>query len=515
MAQAKQRRGRGTIVLALLAVAAMVLSACGGLSGDDDSSDSGSKSLRIGMASDAQSLDPPNFVLAGDFTRDALAYETLVNLTNSGEFEPGLATSWKQLSPTEWEFTLREDVKFHDGTDFDSAAVKASLERAATQSQGKGFLGVIKEVQTPDPTTAVIVLSKPFSSILNNLTVMVAAIISPQALEEKDDKQLAKEPVGTGPYKFVSWTPDTSMVFEANPDYWGEKPTLEKVDFIPIPEASTRFSALQANDVDVIENPPPDQLGAIKSSDDLYEIIEPKARPIFLGFNLETVQNLKLRQAVAHAIDRNAIVDNVLEGVGTPANEGLVSPEFLTNDPPISLDYSPEEAKKLVAESGVKNPELSLTLPTARYLKDKEIGEVVQQQLAAVGIKLKLDVQEAGSWYQSLLDHKTEMYYLGWGMSSGDPADMLLRVFRSDSVNNMSQLNSPEIDKQIDSLATLEVGSAERSQVMQDIQREVVEDQAVVIPIYHMANFFAARKSVQGFHTTTSELIDLSQVTIE
>jgi len=466
------------------------------------------------MASDAQSLDPPNFVLAGDFTRDNLVYETLVKLTNDGKFQPGLATSWKQTSPTVWDFTLRTGVKFQDGTAFDSAAVKKSLERASTQSQGKGFLSMIKEVQTPDATTARIVLSKPFSSILNNLTVPVASIISPKALDDMTPKQLSQHPVGTGPFEFVSWVPDTKMTFKAFPDYWGAKPKLKTVEFIPIPEDSTRYSALQAGDVDVIENPPPDQLSTLKSSTEFYPIVEPKARPIFLGFNLKTVTNPLIRKAVAHAIDRNAIVKDVLEGVGNAANEGLVSPEFLKNDPPIKLDYNPVEAKKLLKQAGNQHPTLTLTLPSARYLKDQEVGQVVQQQLAQVGIKLKLDVQEAGTWYQSLLDHKTQMYYLGWGMSSGDPGDMLLRVFRSDSVNNMSQLNNPQIDQEIDSLATLPVGSDQRSQVMQKIQRQIVVDDAVVIPLYHMVNFYAARNGVKDFHTTTSELIDLSNTSV-
>jgi len=504
---------RRSILLVGLCVGALLVSSCGGLSSSDDSG-AESEVLRIGMASDAQSLDPPNFVLAGDFTRDNLVYDTLIKLTNDGKFEPSLATSWKQVSPTVWDFTLRDGVKFQDGTAFDSAAVKKSLERAETQAQGKGFLSVIKEVQTPDPLTARIVLSQPFSSILNNLTVPVASIISPKALDDMTPKQLAQHPVGTGPFTFVSWVPDTKMTFKANPDYWGTKPKLKKVEFIPIPEDSTRFSALQAGDVDVIENPPPDQVDTLKSSSDFYPIIEPKARPIFLGFNLKTVPNPLIRKAVAHAIDRDAIVKDVLEGVGNPADEGLVSPEFLKNDPPIKVDYDPAESKKLLAQAGNPHPTLTLTLPSARYLKDKEIGEVVQQQLAKVGIKLKLDVQEAGTWYQSLLDHKTQMYYLGWGMSSGDPGDMLLRVFRSDAVNNMSQLKSPEIDKEIDSLATLPVGSAKRNQVMQDIQRQVVVDDAVVIPIYHMVNFYAARKAVKDFHSTTSELIDISKTSV-
>ena len=465
------------------------------------------------MTSDAQSLDPPNFVLVGDFTRDNLLYEGLVRLGKDNKIEPALATQWTEVSPTEWDFTLREGVTFHDGAALDSTAVKKSLERAAKQPQGKGFLSTIKEVQTPDPMTARIVLTRPFSALINNLTVPVAAIISPKALDEKDAKALAKEPVGTGPYKFVSWTPDTKMTFEANREYWGEKATLDRVEFIPIPEASTRYSALQAGDVDVIESPPPDQLEALKSSADLQPITEPKARPIFIGFNLKTVKNPLVRKAVAHAIDRDAIVGGVLEDVGKSAAAGIVPATAGSTD--LSLDYDPAKAKALLKQAGVTNPTLSLTLPTARYLKDKEIGEVLQRQLADVGITLTLDIQEPGTWYQSLMDHNTEMYYLGWALVTGDASDLYQRLFRSDSVTNMSDLQDSALDQKLASLDVLKLGSPERDAAMEEIEARLVADDAVVIPLYFMENFFAASKKVKGFHTTLTELIDLSGTTID
>ncbi|WP_169945356.1 ABC transporter substrate-binding protein [Microbispora sp. H11081] len=512
----RTRSGRRLAPLSLALAASLALAGCG-LSGAEDSSSEGTAAakavLTIGMSSDAESLDPPNFVLAGDFARTALIYETLVKLTNDGKFEPGLATAWKQVSDTVWEFQLREGVTFHDGTPFDSAAVKTSLERAAQQKQGSGFLKMIKTVETPDPLTARLVLSEPFSSILNNLTVPVAAIISPAALTAKGDK-ISTEPVGTGPYKFSQWVPDTSIVLNKHEGYWGQPAALDTVTFVPIPEASTRFSALQSGDVDVIENPPPSELATIKASKDMYPIIESKARPVFVGFNLKEVPDVKVRKAIAHAIDKEAMVKNVLEGVGRPALEGLVPPEFINNDPPIGLKYDPEESRRLLAEAGAQNLTIDLVLPTERYLKDKEMGEVLQQQLAEIGIKVNLKVQEPGTWYQSLLDHETQMYWLGWGMSSGDPADMLLRVFHSTAVNNMSQYAQKDVDAQIASLSTLEVGSEERNQLMQDIQRRVVEKDVAVVPIYHMSNFYAARSGVQGFHTTTSELLDLSAVKV-
>lgn len=500
----------------IAAIAALAVVAGCGLGGSDTDGSGGDDdaTLRIGMASEAQSLDPPNFLLAGDLTRMDHLYEGLVSLNADGSISPSLATDWEQLSDTEWEFTLREGVTFHDGEVFDAAAVETSLERARTQSQGQGFLAVIEDVEVIDDSTVVLVLERPFSSILNNLTIPAAAIISPLALEESGD-DIATAPVGTGPYQFVSWTPDTSMVFERFDEYWGEPAALAEVEFLPIPEASTRFAALQAGDVDVIENPPPTEVATLEASEDLYAIIEPRGRPIFLGFNLETVPNVNVRRAVAYAIDQEAIVESVLEGVGRPATEGLIPPEFIEGAEPVGYPYDPEAARAELEGVDPAELEIEFAVPTERYLRDQEIAEVIVDQLSEVGITVSLNAQEPGTWYQSLLDRETEMYWLGWGLTTGDPADVFERVFRTDAVNNMSQFSDPASDALIEELATTPVGTPERLQILEDLQRTVVEDEVAVVPIYQSSNFYAARVGVQGFGTTITEMIDLSEVTVD
>lgn len=502
-------------VIAMLAGVCLVLGGCG-LGGSDSTggSDPAASTLRIGMASEAQNLDPPNFLLAGDLTRMDHLYEGLVSLNDDGSIAPALATSWEQLSDLEWEFVLRDGVVFHDGTEFDAASVEVSLERARTQSQGQGFLAVIEDVEVVNDLTVKLILERPFASILNNLTVPAAAIISPAAIETNEE-ELSQNPVGTGPYQFASWTPDTSMVFERFDDYWGEPAALAEVEFLPIPEASTRLSALQAGDVDVIENPPPNELSTIEESDGIYAIIEPRARPIFLGFNLETVPNVDLRRAVAYAIDQEAIVDSVLEGVGRAATTSLITPEFIEGFDPVGYEFDPEQARALVENLEPAELEIALTVPTERYLRDTQIAEVIVSQLADVGITASTTVQEPGIWYQSLLDHETEMYWLGWGLSTGDAADIFERVFRSGVVNNMSQFSDVRSDQLIDELASIPVGSSERDEVLEELQRIVVEEEILVVPIYHSANFYAARDGVQGFATTIAEMIDLSDVVVD
>ncbi|MFI6451317.1 ABC transporter substrate-binding protein [Streptosporangium amethystogenes] len=505
---------RGVAALALLT--SLTLAGCGLNSGDSEESAPAAAedaTLRIGMASDAQSLDPPNFSLTADFIRLDLIYERLVKLDPNGKPIPGLATSWEQNSDTEWTFTIRDGITFTDGTDLTPEVVKTNLERAIKAPQGKGYLGVIKSVELVGDKQVKLILSRPFSSLLNNLSVPVAGIISAKAIKE-NEKNLSANPVGTGPYTLKSWNPDERMVLERNEGYWGEKSQVKTVEIVPIPEASTRLAALQSGDVDVIENPPPSELSLIKESPDINELIEPKAQPIFLGFELKQVPDVKVRRAIAMAIDKESIVKNVLEGVGTPATNGLLPPALVTAAAdPINIDHDLEGAKKLMAEAGAGDLTLDLVLPASYYLKDKEVAEVIKSQLKEIGVTANLKVQESGTWFTSLLEHKTQMYWLGWGVAAGDPADMLTRVFRSGAVNNMAGYSGA--DKEIDKLALLPIRTPEREALMNEIQRKIVEEDVVVVPIHYSTNFYATRAEVQGFHTTMASLWDLSGVTVK
>lgn len=500
---------------ALAVLTSLSLAGCGLSAGGSGQGSAAAENatLRVGMGVDLQSFDPPNFSLASDFTRLDLVYERLVTLGDDGSPLPGLATEWEQTSDTEWTFTIREGVTFSDGTELDAEDVKVTLERSAQETQGSGYLGVIESVDVIDDYTVKLNLSEPFSGLLNNLSVPVAGIVSATAIEENEGG-LSAEPVGTGPFVLKSWDPDELMVLERNEDYWGDKPPVETLEISIIPEASTRFAALQSGDIDIIENPPPSDLGFIRDSGELTELIEPKAQPVFLGFELEEVPDIDVRRAIAMAIDKEAIVRDVLEGVGEPATSGLIPPTLITPaDDPINIDHDPEGARKLLEEAGVKDLRLDLVLPTGSYLKDPEVAEVIRAQLEDVGITADLVVQESGTWFTSLLEHETQMYWLGWGITAGDPADFLTRVFHSEAVNNMSGYS--ESDKDIEELATLPVRTEEREELLNKIQHDIVEENVAVVPIYYATNFYATGPNVEGFHTTKSTLWDLSEVVVK
>ena len=371
---------------------------------------------------------------------------------------------------------------------------------------------MIEKVEVVNPAKVELHLSEPFSSLLNNLSVPVAGIISAKAIADAP-KKLANTPAGSGPFVLKSWNPDERMVLERNEDYWGDKPGIKTLEILPIPEASTRFAAVQSGEVDIIENPPPSELEAIRGSNEIKEILEPKAQPVFLGFELKEVPDVKVRKAIAMAIDKKAIVDDVLEGIGEPADKGLLPPELITPaDQPVNIPHDLAGAKKLMSEAGVGDVKLKLVSPAARYLKDNDVAAVIKAQLAKIGVTADLQIQESGTWFTSLLEHRTQMYVLGWGVTAGDPADLLTRVFTSGAVNNMAGYSGA--DKQIKQLATMQVKSEEREDLMNEIQRKIVMEDVVVVPIYHSKNFHAARSTVEGFGTTTANIWKLAQVSV-
>lgn len=498
---------------ALAATLGLVLASCGLSSGDSSTTSDTDLSITMATSVDAGTLDPPNFSATTDTARMDLIYERLTLLEEDGTISPWLATSWEQTDDTTWVFELREGVEFTDGTAFDGEAVKTSLERAAEAPQGSGLLGVIESVDVLGDHEVQLNLSAPFSGILHNLSVAAAGIISPTAIAENEDG-LAQEPVGTGAFMLDSWNIDESMTLVRNEDYWGETGNVQTLEIVVIPEASTRLSALQAGDVDIIENPPTSERETIEASDSMNILLAQKAQPVFLGFELENVPDLELRRAIAMAIDTDAIVNDVIEGIGEPADNGFLPPHLLTppEDDPIAIEFDPEGARAIVESEGLEGTEISLTLPQEYYLRDAEIGEVIQSQLADVGITLNLVIQDGGTWYSTLLEHDTEMFYLGWGITAGDPADTLTRLFRSDAVNNHWGFSG--LDEEIDQLASLEVQTDERNDLMNDIQRVLIEDQVAVIPLYQSVNYYATDASVDGFRTVRSVQWDFSDVTI-
>src|SRR5262245_35597902 len=242
---------------------------------------------------------------------------------------PRLATSYEVMSPTKVRFKLRPGVKFHDGTPFNAAAVKFTFERAFKSdppARWASLAGPIAAAEVVDDLTVDIVTKEPYGPILRSMAMLYVSIVSPTAVQKQGEGFL-RAPVGTGPFKFVEWRTNTQIVIERTPDYWGDKAPMDRVVFQVIPEEGARMIALQAGDADMVMFPPTTQLEQFRK-DPKYTVHEaPGLRVVYIGLNLKMppLDDVRVRQALLQAVDRKAILDNVVEGLGVPARS-YISP---------------------------------------------------------------------------------------------------------------------------------------------------------------------------------------------
>ncbi|MFV1991249.1 MAG: ABC transporter substrate-binding protein [Acidimicrobiales bacterium] len=470
------------------------------------------------MGTEPLAFDPPNYLATTDLIVTNLIFDGLVQFDNELNIVPALATEWEQLDETTWQFKLRDDVVFSDGSDFNAEDVKASFERGVTMRRGKAFIGFIESVDIVDDYTVNINLANPFGPFLQHMATPVAVVTSSDYLAETSDEDLQLNPLGTGPYMLEEFIPQQSTTLVRNENYWGDEPYyLDSVVFNVIPEEATRYAALQAGDVDVIENPPPTEAGTIESSPDFVLIKSPATRDIRLAFQVQNdpVDNPTLRKAIAHAIDASALVSFVVEDLARTADSGWLPPEVFKTNPPVSLEYDPDLARELLAEAGYPDGlTLELRTPEGRYLRDREIAEAIQGQLAEVGITVELKTMEWGAYLDSLGANEGQMFIIGWGVSTGDPAVVSRQNLYSDSAYNFAGYKNPRIDEIINEADQLSDQDA-RAALYQEMTEIILVEDTIMKPIYWKLNVYAARSVVHDFQPTPLEQIDVSQTWIE
>ena len=298
-----------------------------------------------------------------------------------------LAKDWEVAEDgLTWTFYLREGITFHDGAPFNAEAVKKSFDRILDPALGaprRSNFDMIDRLEVVDEYTVNIITKVPYAALPSLLTCYNAVILSPKAIEEYGD-QYSTHASGTGPFKLSEWIPGESMTLVRNDNYWGEKPSIEKLVLKIIPEDATRVMALQTGEVDFISNVPPFEIKNLEAHKDIRVEMHEGFRTIYLGMVLKRppFDNILVRQALNYAIDREALINGFLEGAATIA----VGPEA-TSIPGASSDlfqytYNPEKAKQLLAEAGYPNGfEIDFVSPQGRYIMDRQIAEAIQAQL--------------------------------------------------------------------------------------------------------------------------------------
>jgi peptide/nickel transport system substrate-binding protein len=474
----------------------------------------------------AQGVDPTT--LDPHWHEETPAYNVLLNIYDTLLFRdkdlkiiPWLATSWKLLAPTTWEFKLRQGVKFHNGEEFDAEAVKFSLDRLRDpelKNRQAGNFRLVTNVEVVDRYTVRIHTSKPFPTLENQLALR-GAIMAPKHFRGKDKAFADRNPVGTGPYKFVRWARDEQLVLEANPDWWGGAPKVKTLIFRPIPEHAVRVAALQAGEVDIAVNVPPHLVPIIDKHPRLYVSKAPSVRTIFIpiytyqfdaankpvGPVEGPTRDKRVRQAIIAAVEPDDIIKNVLEGQAIRTATPLTSKHFGFDRTLAPVKQHPDRVKKLLAAAGFPGGvDLVLNSPDGRYLKDKEVSEAVAGQLTKAGIRTRVRTFEWATYLnQMVYIHKAHpMYLIGWGNTTWDADGTLFPLWRSG--NPLANHHHPDFDGMIDEAQTA-VDPKRRLELYARAQRLMLEEGAV-LPLYQQMDLYGVNKRV-NFQALSSEQI--------
>jgi peptide/nickel transport system substrate-binding protein len=492
-----------------LAAAVVVVLGAVLISAPNHAAGQGAAALRVAMGTDANTFDPHNFRSGYDLLLDDLIYDTLVGIDADMKLYPRLASSWRQVDDRTWVFSLRRGVKFHDGTDFNAEAVRVNFERASKALKAQTYYNVIERVTALDDFTVQFRLQRAFAPFLTNLAIPVGGVISPTALQRYGDG-IVRNPVGTGPYRLREWVPSDRVVLTQNETYWGPKPSLQQVVFRPIPEEGTRFLAIAGAEVDAIINPPAHLIRSLRSHPDYHVLVSPQARTLWLGFNFDdgVLKDRRVRQAVAAAVNRGALVEQVLEGLVREASTGVVPPEVLRTSPAVSQAFNPDSARRLLREAGYGGGlELRLWTPEGRYFGDRRVAEVVQEQLRAVGINAQMRVWEYGAYVGSLFRHEQQLWIIGWGFTA-HPDAMFRAAFHSKGEANWTAYRNSQFDRLVDDAPAI-IDQREMARAYRSIQRLLIQEDVAMVPIYHATNIYVVRRYVEDFRPHPLELLDL------
>lgn len=486
---------RTLIIMAL--VLSFVLTACGGKgSGADDT-------LTIAMVSDAVSLDPTQTNDTYSSNVSFQIYEGLITHDNNNKIVPVLAESYEQVDDVTYRFKIREGVKFHNGEELTPEDVVFSLKRCIDSPNIKHLFNVIDKdsVKVVDGNSVEFKLLAPYTPILHNLCHPGAFIQNEKAVTEGgSDYQM--NPVGTGPYKFVSWAKADNIKLEKNEDYWGEPGNMNTIIFRIIPEGTNRTIELESGGVDIAYDIIPTDLKKIDENDELQLFRDFSLGTHYIGINVskEPLNNLKVRQAIRYGIDLDQIIQAVWMGVGETATGPM--PSTINYGIPEAFPLPArdvEKAKALLAEAGYPDG-IEISMATSDKKERIDIATAMKEQLAECNITMNIEVLEWSAYLKKLESANSDLFQLGWTADAPDADGMLYPNFHSSQVGpggNYTFVENPELDALLDKARLLPEGE-ERKQAYADIQK-IIMDEWYWIPSYYEEKLVGARADISGF----------------
>ncbi|PYZ97070.1 ABC transporter substrate-binding protein [Alteribacter lacisalsi] len=516
----------------------------GSENGSEDGNLAADQTLIFARGGDSVSLDYAS-VTDGESSRvTKQIYESLLEFdADSFEIGPGLAHDWDVADDgLTYTFYLEEGVTFHDGTDFNADAVKLNFERWADPehefafadegynysvygTQFGGFAGddghVIDEINVINDHEVEFVLNEQLGSFIQNMGMSYFAITSPAAFEEYGSA-INENPVGTGPFKFVSWSRDDQIVLEKNEDYWQEGyPKLDSVIFQVIPDNSARLTALRSGEIDIMDGLNPDDVDAIEGEDGMTVFERATNNIGYLGFNMEKepFDDVLVRQALNHAVDKEALIETLFAGLAEPA-KNIIPPDYLGyNDNVDEYEYDPERAMELLEEAGYADGlEFDLwTMPVARpYMPDPQrAAEVLQENFNEVGVTANIHTEEWATYLERTEQGEQDLFMLGWSGTNGDPDYFYGNLLHGSAIpgGNRTFYRSDEADD-LFNRGKVSIDDDERDEIYQEAAQVVHED-APMIPLVHSIPVLAGSERVQNYvpHPSTSESLHEVELT--
>ncbi len=490
-----------------------------------------------GLVAEPTSLDPAQLTDINSMRLVRNIYDGLTDF-EPGTFNirPSLATSWEVSGDgLSYTFHLREGVKFHDGTPFNADAVKFAFDRMLDDSHpyhntgpfpfASFYFGAIQETQVLDDLTVKMVLRQPYAPLLNTLAVASGFIPSPDAVK-KYGADYNQYPTGTGPFKFVSWDHNVKVTLERNPDYWDGAPSLANLIFRPITEEQTRLTELLSGGVNFIVDVPPDNIAQIKGDESFLFVEQPGPHFWWLSINtsMKPFDDVRVRQALNYAVNKEAIVTSILQATGTEAHT-VVPPaiEWAYNPDARKYPYDPEKAKQLLAEAGVTSGmavTFWVTESGSGMQSPKTMAEAIQADLQAVGITTNIEVMEWGAYlskYNSGMGNEAGLAEMSWMFDTGDPHTVLPLNLAQSAIPpegfNTGYYKNARVDELIDEASkTLDV--ERRGALYKEVQ-QITSEEAPWLFVDNAKQNAAMAANVQGFELSPTFLLRFKDVSVE
>ncbi len=487
--------------------------------------------LVVGQIAEPKSLDPHAVTAVNDFRILMNVYDGLVRYKDGTlEVEPALAESWTISDDgTTYTFKLRDGVKFHDGTAFNAEAVKFNFDRMLDENHPAHdtgpfplsfFFSSVDTVTAVDEQTVEFKLKEPYAPFLSNLAYPTGLIVSPDAVT-KNGKDFGRNPAGTGAYKFAEWEANAKVVVTRNEDYWDGAPALEAVIYRPITDANTRIAEMLSGGLDIMVEVPPDSLQQFRTDDQfvVHEQAGPHVWFLILNTKEGPFANKAVRQAANYAINKKALVDNILQGTAEVA-AGPTPPAFAWayNEDLEPYAYDPDKAKALLKEAGYNGEPVTfyVTEGGSGMLDPIAMGTAIQADLKAVGMEVKIETYEWNTFLGKVnpgLEGKADMAEMAW--MTNDPDTLPFLALRSEAMPDKGGFNSgyysnPKVDELLEA-ARRSTDQAERAKLYKEMQALVQED----APWVFVANWkqnAVTKASVEGFKLQPSFFLMLQKV---